>query len=206
MRTRRPYGVTKRLADVFAALVLLVVTMPVQVGVGVAVLFKLGRPVLFRQTRAGLRGQPFSLLKFRSMKNAAGSGAQAADADRLTPFGQRLREWSLDELPGLWNVLRGDMSMVGPRPLLMEYLPRYSRDQGRRHEVRPGLTGLAQVSGRNEITWDERLRLDVVYVDTYSPALDLKIVGRTLAVVAKRRGIKHDGHATMPKFGEDHAE
>lgn len=159
------------------------------------VLLSLGRPVLFRQERPGLHGRPFSLLKFRTM--LAGPGADEA---RLTPLGRFLRAWSLDELPALWNVLRGDMSLVGPRPLLMQYLTRYSPRQARRHEVKPGLTGWAQVNGRNALTWDEKLELDVWYVDHWSLWLDLRILARTVWQVLRREGISHEGHATMSEF------
>ena len=155
----------------------------------------LGSPVLFRQTRPGLHGEPFELLKFRTMRTGAG-----ADVERLTRFGRLLRSTSLDELPELWNVVRGDMSIVGPRPLLMEYLALYSPRQARRHEVLPGLTGLAQVEGRNLVGWDERLELDVRYVETRSLALDLRIIGRTIGLVLRREGISGEGEATMAPF------
>jgi lipopolysaccharide/colanic/teichoic acid biosynthesis glycosyltransferase len=162
---------------------------------------KLGGPVLFRQQRPGLHGKPFMLLKFRTMTEARDEKGQfLPDSVRLTPFGRFLRSSSLDELPELLNVLRGEMSLVGPRPLLMEYLPRYSAEQVRRHEVRPGITGWAQVNGRNAISWDEKFRLDVWYVDHNTFWLDLKILWLTLAKVFKREGISQDGQATMEKF------
>jgi lipopolysaccharide/colanic/teichoic acid biosynthesis glycosyltransferase len=161
----------------------------------VLILSSLGRPVLFRQRRPGLRGRPFELLKFRTMREGHGP-----DKERLTTVGRFLRTWSLDELPELWNVLRGDMSLVGPRPLLMQYLARYSARQARRHEVKPGLTGWAQLNGRNALTWDEKFELDVWYVDNWSPWLDVCILGRTFWQVLRREGISQEGHATMPEF------
>jgi lipopolysaccharide/colanic/teichoic acid biosynthesis glycosyltransferase len=151
--------------------------------------------VLFRQVRPGRHGELFTILKFRTMRDGPG-----ADAERLTSLGRWLRATSLDELPELWNVLRGDMSLVGPRPLLVEYLPLYSPRQSRRHEVRPGLTGLAQVAGRNLVDWEERFELDVEYVDTRSLALDLRIIGQTVAAVLRREGISGEGEATMSPF------
>lgn len=156
----------------------------------------MGSPTLFRQQRPGLNGEPFILLKVRTMRDGEGP-----DDQRLTALGSFLRATSLDELPELWNVLRGDMSLVGPRPLLMEYLPRYDATQARRHEVRPGITGLAQVGGRNSLTWEERFALDVTYVDERSLALDMRILGRTVRSVLSRKGISAEGHATMPNFG-----
>jgi lipopolysaccharide/colanic/teichoic acid biosynthesis glycosyltransferase len=185
----------KRGIDVVAAGTLLVVLAPVLAVVAVAVRFRLGRPVLFRQTRPGLGGRPFEIVKFRTMRDSPGT-----DADRLTPLGRRLRALSLDELPELWNVVRGDMSLVGPRPLLRAYVDRYTPEQARRHEVRPGITGWAQVHGRNAVGWDERLALDVFYVEQWSLRLDLRILFRTVAQVARREGISADGHATMPEF------
>lgn len=162
---------------------------------------RLGSPVLFRQVRPGLHGRPFEMVKFRTMTDARDrDGALLPDADRLTPFGRFLRASSLDELPELWNVLRGDMSLVGPRPLLMQYLDRYTPEQARRHEVRPGVTGLAQVSGRNAITWDEKFALDVAYVETASLRLDLQILARTVLKVVRREGVSADQHVTMPEF------
>lgn len=185
----------KRLVDVFGAAVLLIATAPVMAVLAVAVRFRLGRPVLFRQTRPGKDAVPFTLCKFRTMRDAP-----EADDERLTPFGRRLRATSLDELPELWNVLRGDMSLVGPRPLLTAYLDRYSPEQARRHEVRPGITGWAQVHGRNALDWHERFELDVWYVDHRTLRLDMRIVVRTVGAVLTRRGINAAGHASMPEF------
>lgn len=160
-----------------------------------------GSPVVFRQRRPGLNGRPFWMYKFRTMTNAREhAGTLLPDSDRLTPFGKFLRSTSLDELPELYNVLKGDMSLVGPRPLLMEYLPLYSPMQARRHEVRPGITGWAQVNGRNAITWEEKFKLDVWYVDNQSFLLDLKILWMTFVKVFKREGISQEGQATMEKF------
>ena len=162
---------------------------------------KLGSPVLFRQVRPGLHGQPFEMVKFRTMTDARGAdGALLPDAVRLTPFGRFLRASSLDELPELWNVLKGEMSLVGPRPLLMEYVPLYSAEQYRRHEVRPGVTGWAQVNGRNAISWEEKFKLDVWYVEHQSLALDIKILWLTVKKVLLRDGISAAGEATMAKF------
>ena len=162
---------------------------------------KLGSPAFFRQVRPGLHGRPFRMVKFRSMTDARGADGQLLpDAERLSAFGRFLRATSLDELPGLWNVLRGDMSLVGPRPLLMEYLPLYSPEQARRHEVRPGITGWAQVNGRNALSWDEKFKLDVWYVDNRSMWLDIKILWLTVRKVLVRDGISAAGEATMPRF------
>ena len=162
---------------------------------------KLGSPVFFRQIRPGLHAQPFEMIKFRTMTDGRGpSGQLLPDSDRLTPFGRFLRSSSMDELPELWNVLKGDMSLVGPRPLLMEYLPLYSPKQARRHEVRPGITGWAQVNGRNALGWDEKSKLEVWYVDHYSFWLDIKILWLTVRKVLMREGISAEGEATMPKF------
>ncbi|GAA4018262.1 sugar transferase [Deinococcus rubellus] len=163
--------------------------------------FKLGSPIFFSQQRPGLRGKPFTMYKFRTMRDATDTqGQPLPDSERLTPLGRFLRSSSLDELPELFNVLRGDMSLVGPRPLLMEYLPRYTPQQARRHEVRPGITGWAQVNGRNAISWEEKFNLDVWYVDNRSFALDLKILWLTVLKVFKREGINAVGEATMPVF------
>jgi lipopolysaccharide/colanic/teichoic acid biosynthesis glycosyltransferase len=185
----------KRLLDLALALPALVLFAPVLLAVALAVRLKLGPGVLFRQERPGLHGRPFFMLKFRTMLTGPGT-----DAERLTPFGRFLRGASLDELPELWNVLRGDMSLVGPRPLLMRYLPRYTPQQARRHEVLPGITGWAQVNGRNALSWEEKFALDVWYVDNRSLALDLAILWRTVLAVALRRGISAPGEATMPEF------
>ncbi len=187
--------------DVALILLALPLLLPVGLLVSAMVCIKLGRPVLFLQQRPGLRGVPFEMLKFRSMTNSRGpDGALLPDAKRLRAFGRWLRSTSLDELPGLINVLRGEMSLVGPRPLLMQYLPRYSPEQARRHEVKPGLTGLAQVRGRNAITWDEKLALDVWYVDHRSLWLDLQLIASTVGAVVGRRGISAAGEATMSEF------
>ena len=187
--------IVKRGFDLVVATTGLVVLLVPMAAIGAAVRLTIGSPVLFRQTRPGRHGQPFELLKFRTMRLGDGP-----DAERLTSFGRFLRSTSLDELPELWNILKGDMSVVGPRPLLMEYLALYSPRQARRHEVRPGLTGLAQVQGRNLAAWEERLELDVQYVETRSVGLDLRIVGRTIGTVLRREGISSDGEATMAPF------
>ncbi|RYF38407.1 MAG: sugar transferase, partial [Comamonadaceae bacterium] len=191
----------KRLFDlVVSALGLLVLGLPLMC-LTWQVRRKLGRPAFFRQVRPGLHGRPFRMVKFRSMTDARGADGQLLpDAQRLTAFGRFLRGSSLDELPGLWNVLRGDMSLVGPRPLLMEYLPLYSPEQARRHEVRPGITGWAQVNGRNALSWDEKFKLDVWYVDNRSMWLDIKILWLTVRKVLVRDGISAEGEATMPRF------
>lgn len=200
-RSSSSYRLAKRSLDTAVALAALVLLLPVLAIVGIAVRFLLGSPVLFRQLRPGLHQRPFTIYKFRSMQNAMELDlASLSDAERLTSFGRFLRSSSLDELPELWNVLIGDMSLVGPRPLLMEYLPLYSPAQARRHDVRPGLTGWAQVNGRNALSWDEKFALDVWYVDHQSFWLDLRILGRTLTKVALREGITHEGEATMAKF------
>jgi lipopolysaccharide/colanic/teichoic acid biosynthesis glycosyltransferase len=191
----------KRLFDLFAAsLALLLLALPLLVLVGL-IRRKLGSPVLFRQVRPGLHGKPFTMVKFRTMTDERGpDGALLPDAQRLTPFGRFLRASSLDELPELWNVLRGEMSLVGPRPLLMEYLPLYTPEQARRHEVCPGITGWAQVNGRNAISWDDKFALDVWYVDHRSLWLDVQILWRTVRKVLVRDGISAAGEATMSKF------
>jgi lipopolysaccharide/colanic/teichoic acid biosynthesis glycosyltransferase len=190
----------KRVLDLAVTGRMLVVTAPVQAAVAVAVAVRFGRPVLFRQQRPGLHGEPFTILKFRTMRPVDVAAGRVDDALRMTRLGRFLRATSLDELPTLTNVLRGDMSLVGPRPLLMAYLPRYSPAQARRHEVRPGLTGLAQVGGRNAIGWGERLALDVEYVDTRTMRLDLAILLRTVGTVLSREGIAAEGEATMAEF------
>lgn len=191
----------KRLLDLtIAVMALLLLALPMAV-LAVLVRARLGSPVFFRQVRTGLHGKPFEMIKFRTMTDARGpDGELLPDADRLTPFGQWLRSTSLDELPELWNVLRGDMSLVGPRPLLMEYLPLYSPEQARRHEVRPGITGWAQVNGRNALSWEDKFRLDVWYVDNHNLWLDIKILWLTAKKVLLREGISAAGEATMPRF------
>lgn len=191
----------KRLFDITAATTALVVLSPVYAITAYKVSKNLGSPVLFRQTRPGLHGKPFEMVKFRSMKDATDSeGNSLPDSERLTPFGQALRNTSLDELPELWNVIKGDMSLVGPRPLLMEYLPLYSDEQKRRHQLRPGITGYAQVNGRNAIGWDKKFELDTWYVDNQSLWLDIKILVKTVKKVLVKDDISADGEATMSKF------
>jgi lipopolysaccharide/colanic/teichoic acid biosynthesis glycosyltransferase len=187
--------------DRSAALVGLAALSPVLGAVALAIRARMGSPVLFVQERPGLGGRIFRVVKFRTMRRATGSdGKPLPDAERLTALGRFLRATSLDELPQLWNVLRGDLSLVGPRPLLVQYLPRYTPVQARRHDVLPGITGWAQVNGRNAISWDEKFALDVWYVDHWSIALDLRILGLTLLRVLRREGIAREGHVTMPEF------
>jgi lipopolysaccharide/colanic/teichoic acid biosynthesis glycosyltransferase len=197
----------KRLVDVSAAaLALLLLALPL-LGLAWLIRRKLGGPVLFRQVRAGLHGRPFKMVKFRTMTDERGPDGQLLpDAVRLTPFGRWLRATSLDELPELWNVLKGDMSLVGPRPLLMEYLLLYTPEQARRHEVRPGITGWAQINGRNAISWEAKFKLDVWYVDSRSLWLDIKILRLTVKKVLVRDGISAAGEATMPRFTGSQAE
>ena len=199
MKGAHPYDRVKRTLDIVLASLLMVVTLPIQAIVAIMVRVKLGSPVLFKQDRPGLHGKTFVIAKFRTMRDAV-PGESSTDLVRLTPLGVRLRELSLDELPTLLNVIRGDMSLVGPRPLYVDYLDLYSAHQARRHEVRPGVTGLAQVSGRNLLTWEEKFELDVEYVDRRSLLLDLSIFARTVGTVLRRSGISHEGHATMPRF------
>jgi lipopolysaccharide/colanic/teichoic acid biosynthesis glycosyltransferase len=188
----------KRLVDVILAGMGLIVLSPLLLGLALAVRIGLGTPILFRQLRPGLNGRPFTLYKFRSLREDPG-GARS-DEERLTRLGALLRRASLDELPELWNVLRGDMSLVGPRPLLMEYLPLYTLEQARRHEVRPGMTGWAQINGRNAISWEEKFRLDLWYVEHRSLWLDLRILGLTLGRVIAGQGISEPGQATATPF------
>jgi sugar transferase EpsL len=191
----------KRLLDIAVAATGLALVAPVLAVLALAVRLKLGRPILFRQRRPGLHGRPFEMYKLRTMLDRQDAqGRLLPDEERLTPFGRFLRSTSLDELPELLNVLRGEMSLVGPRPLLMEYLARYTPEQARRHEVKPGITGWAQINGRNAIGWEERFALDVWYVDHWSLALDLKILFRTVGKVLRRDGISAESHATMPEF------
>ena len=191
----------KRIFDILISLVALVMVFPILILVSFIIYKKLGSPVLFKQVRPGKNGKPFVMLKFRTMLEAVdSSGVLFADSERLTPFGEKLRSTSLDELPGLWNVLKGDMSLVGPRPLLVEYLPLYNEEQSKRHNVRPGITGWAQVNGRNAISWDEKFKLDVWYVENQSLFLDIKILLLTVKKVFIRDGISADGEATMSKF------
>lgn len=194
-------GFFKRLLDLGVAATLLVLLAPLMLLVACLVRWNLGSPALFRQPRAGLGGRIFTLYKFRSMRDARdGQGRPLPDDQRLTAFGRKLRSWSLDELPQLWNIVRGDMSLIGPRPLLVDYLPRYSPRQARRHEVRPGITGWAQVQGRNEVSWPKRFELDVWYVDHCSLATDLRILVQTVVCVLSRRGVSAYNQATMSEF------
>ncbi|MGH7444104.1 MAG: sugar transferase [Longimicrobiales bacterium] len=191
----------KRAIDVLAAVLGLLLLSPVLALTALLVRLGIGAPVLFRQTRPGLHGRPFTIIKFRTLRHITDEdGELLPDAQRMTRLGAWLRSSSVDELPELWNVLRGDMSLVGPRPLLMEYLARYSPEQARRHEMRPGITGLAQVNGRNGATWDDRLRMDVWYIDNQSLRLDARILLLTVRRVLARDGISQRGHATMEKF------
>ena len=191
----------KRLIDIVGALVALLLFGPVMLFTSWKVAKTMGSPVLFRQVRPGLDGKPFEMVKFRTMRDAIGpDGKPLPDAERITPFGNFMRRTSLDELPEFWNVLKGDMSLVGPRPLLMQYLPLYSKEQYRRHEMKPGITGWAQINGRNAISWDEKFKLDVWYVDNQSFWLDIKILFLTVKKVVLREGISHGEEATMPFF------
>ena len=191
----------KRAFDLIVVIVTAPLWVPLLGIVALLVRIRLGSPIFFRQSRPGLGAQIFELVKFRSMRDARDdTGQPLTDAQRLTPFGRWLRSTSLDELPELWNVLRGDMSLVGPRPLLVQYLARYSPSQARRHEVRPGLTGLAQVMGRNGLTWEEKFAWDVRYVETHGFWLDLKIMVLTIKAVLARSGVSAEGEATMPEF------
>ncbi|MDB4945210.1 MAG: hypothetical protein JWP97_4744 [Labilithrix sp.] len=191
----------KKAVDRTAAAVGLVVTAPLMAATAAAIAATMGRPVVFRQTRPGLGGKPFTIVKFRTMRDAIGpDGKPLPDAERLTRLGKIIRATSLDELPQLLNVLRGELSLVGPRPLLVQYLPRYSAEQARRHDVLPGITGWAQIHGRNAVDWAERFRLDVWYVDNWSLALDAKILLATVSTLVRREGISREGHATMYEF------
>ncbi len=197
----RAIPASKRTFDLLAAPLGLIVLSPILLVVAILVRIVHGRPVLFRQQRAGYKGKAFSVIKFRSMNNrTAADGTLLPDAERITPLGHFLRASSLDEFPELFNVLRGDMSLVGPRPLLIKYLDRYSAEQMRRHDVLPGITGWAQVNGRNALTWEEKFRLDVWYVDHWSFWLDIKIIWLTVWKTIKREGISQEGHATMEEF------
>lgn len=197
----------KRFFDATVALVALFLLSPLLLIVAWQIRRKLGSPVLFQQTRPGRYGQPFKMVKFRTMRDAIDAdGNPLPDAERMTPFGSLLRATSLDELPELWNVLKGEMSLVGPRPLLMEYLPLYTREQARRHEVRPGVTGWAQINGRNALSWEDKFKLDVWYVDNQAFLLDLKILMLTVKKVFVREGISGAGEVTMSKFAGSSAE
>ncbi|TYO93233.1 lipopolysaccharide/colanic/teichoic acid biosynthesis glycosyltransferase [Desulfallas thermosapovorans DSM 6562] len=191
----------KRTMDFLISLIGLIVIFPILAIVAILIRLNMGTPVIFRQVRPGLHGKPFTMYKFRTMKDERdGQGNPLPDEQRLTRLGRFLRATSLDELPELWNVLKGDMSLVGPRPLLMEYLDRYTPEQARRHEVKPGITGWAQVNGRNAVSWEERFKLDIWYVDNWGLRMDIKILWLTLLKTIKREGISAQGHATMPEF------
>jgi sugar transferase EpsL len=196
--------VIKSTIDLFLSASVLIAASPLMAAIAVTIRLTMGRPILFRQVRPGYKGKPFELLKFRTMNKASGAQGgllqDAQDAGRLTAIGRVLRRYSLDELPQLWNVLRGDMSLVGPRPLLMQYVNLYTPEQARRHEKKPGLTGWAQVNGRNALSWPEKFALDIWYVDHWSLWLDMRILFRTLLKCLSQRDIAHPGHATMPEF------
>jgi lipopolysaccharide/colanic/teichoic acid biosynthesis glycosyltransferase len=195
------YPILKRLVDVLFSGTLILLLLPIGIVLALFLWWKMGFPILFFQDRPGLNGHLFRLYKFRTMRDAVGAdGKPLADAERLTSLGRWMRNSSFDELPELYNVLKGDMSLVGPRPLLVQYLDRYTPEQARRHEVKPGLTGWAQVNGRNAITWEEKFTLDVWYVDNRSFALDMKILAMTVSKVFGREGISAEGEATMPEF------
>ena len=195
------YNWLKRTIDVTAAIVGLIVFAPLMIGVAAAVRISLGAPVLFRQTRPGLGGKPFEMLKFRTMRDTVdGDGRPLPDAQRLTRLGRFLRATSLDELPELWNVLLGQMSLVGPRPLLMKYLDRYTPEQARRNEVKPGITGWAHINGRNAISWERKFELDVWYVDNWNLWLDLKIIFNSVIKVCRRENVNAAASTTMPEF------
>jgi lipopolysaccharide/colanic/teichoic acid biosynthesis glycosyltransferase len=203
-RTR--YDRTKRVLDIVGASIGLVATAPLQLAVATAVALRLGRPVLFGQARPGKDGRLFLIRKFRSMRMSR-PGTSESDSERMTGLGRVIRATSLDELPTLWNVLRGEMSFVGPRPLLPEYLGRYTSEQARRHEVRPGITGLAQASGRNSLSWERKLALDVEYVDSRSFTTDVRVLWMTVRIVVTRNGINAEGHTTMHEFrGTTHVD
>jgi lipopolysaccharide/colanic/teichoic acid biosynthesis glycosyltransferase len=196
-----PGKMIKRTFDILVSATLLVVLSPMMVFLAVLICFKMGKPLLYRQVRPGLHSKPFRMIKFRTMHDARDrEGMLLSDSERLIDLGQFLRATSLDELPELWNVLKGDMSLVGPRPLLLEYLPLYNSEQARRHQVRPGITGWAQVNGRNAISWEEKFALDVWYVDHQSLWLDMKIIALTLWKVLRRNDINAPGETTMPRF------
>jgi sugar transferase EpsL len=191
----------KRTFDIFLSVIFLVLLSPVLLLLAIAIYFKLGRPIFYCQVRPGLNAIPFKMCKFRTMRDdRSESGHLLPDAERLSSFGRFLRSTSLDELPELWNVLRGEMSLVGPRPLLMQYLDRYTTEQFRRHGVMPGITGWAQIHGRNAVSWEERFKLDVWYVDNWSFWLDLRILFLTIFKIFEREGITAQGHVTMPEF------
>jgi len=197
----------KRLFDIFFSFCGLLILSPLIGIVALQIRHNIGSPVLFRQTRPGLNGKPFEMVKFRTMRDAIdANGNPLPDSERITPFGDKLRRSSCDELPELWNVLKGDMSLVGPRPLLMQYLPLYSSEQARRHEVRPGVTGWAQINGRNSLSWEDKFKLDVWYVDNHSFWLDIRILLLTVKKVFVKEGISAAGHATMMPFTGNQAK
>lgn len=214
MTARIPSGrwrslAAKRAFDIAVATGLLVLGSPVILAVAILIRVRLGSPIIYRQQRPGLGGRPFTIYKFRTMLNEVvdAQGNEISSIDRTPPWAYRIRSMSLDELPELWNVIKGDMSLVGPRPLLMDYLPRYSAEQARRHEVRPGITGLAQVSGRNALTWDQKFALDVQYVDERDFRMDIDILVRTVSTVVRKEGIRHAETDDMPMFlGNDGLE
>ena len=194
-------GLVKRLLDFVAASLLVVILSPVFLALAVGVWLRLGRPIIFKQDRPGLAGEPFTIYKFRSMLDITDSkGNLPPNNQRMTPFGRFIRAASLDELPELWNVIKGDMSLVGPRPLMMWYLPRYNAEQARRHDVKPGITGLAQIGGRNTLSWEEKFAFDIEYVDNHDLGLDISILVRTIGKVLARDGISHRDHLSMPEF------
>jgi sugar transferase EpsL len=196
--------VLKRLMDIAGALVALIVFSPLMLWASVMIYFTMGGPLMFRQIRPGLHEKPFSILKFRTMRNAVdASGKPLSDAERLTGFGTRMRQWSIDELPQFINILKGEMSFVGPRPLLFEFFEFYTPEEMRRHEVKPGITGWAQVHGRNNLDWDSRLKLDVWYVDHWNIWLDIRIILKTVLTVIRREGITTEGHATFLRLDDD---
>ena len=198
---------SKRVFDLAIAVLLLILTLPIQLATAIAIRIRLGSPVLFRHTRPGLHAKPFEMVKFRTMANVDPSRDLIDEAARMTPFGLWLRATSLDELPTLWNVVTGDLSLVGPRPLMMSYLSRYSSEQARRHHVPPGITGLAQISGRNALSWEDKFRLDIYYVDHHTFVGDLKILFGTVRSVVKRVGISEAGETTSSEFmGTDNRE
>lgn len=195
------YNIIKRILDIFISFLVLILFAPIIIILYFIIFFHFGHPVIFKQIRPGYQAKPFALYKFRTMKNTNNEeGMLLCDEQRITPFGKWLRSWSLDELPQFFNVLKGELSLVGPRPLLMEYLRLYSPKQSRRHTVRPGITGLAQIKGRNSLSWDEKFYWDIEYVDHISFLLDLKILFWTIQSVIGRRGIHQNGHVTMPPF------
>ena len=195
--------IIKRIMDICGSLAGLIILSPILLVVAIIVRLTMGSPIIFTQIRPGLNQKPFKIMKFRSMKNAVdASGKPLSDEQRLTKFGEIMRSLSLDELPQLINILNGEMSIVGPRPLLFDFFPYYSEIEMRRHEVKPGITGLAQVNGRNNLNWDDRLKMDIEYVDNWSIPLDIKIIFKTILVVIKRDGVKTDGHATFLRLDD----